>query len=161
MTHFWDMTYYLNRPRPSRGYFWLITTRIRRMGNVIFSVCLSVHTWGGGGLPWLGQDGGGAGYPYQVQMGGGYPSQVQMGGGTPARWVQMGGGYPGHGSWMGYPFSYPGMWGTPSPARDEVPPPRDGVTPPPRDRTADWVIDTRWAVCLLRSRRRTLFWIVV
>ena len=29
---------------------------------------------------------------------------------------------------------------------------RDGV--PTRDRTADWVLDTRRAVCLLRSRRR-------
>ena len=56
------------------------------------------------------------------------------------------------------------------PARDGVPPgqgwkgyplARDGV-PPARDRTADGVLDMRWAICLLRSRRRTfLFKIVI
>ena len=45
--------------------FWLITARIGRMGEVIVSLCLSVHTLGGGGgyLPWPGPDRGSLPWP--------------------------------------------------------------------------------------------------
>ena len=113
---------------------------------------------------------GGGGYPNQVRMGGGYPDQVRIGG-TLAR-----------SGWRGYPSQVRmggtlarSGWGVPQPGQDRgVPRPgmdcplsRDGVhpcpgmgypppPPPTRDRTADGVLDTRRAVCLLRSRRRTL-----
>ena len=52
-------------------------------------------------------------------------------------------------SGMGTPVQ---EWATP--LRDRVLP-GQGWGTPPRDRTADGVLDTRRAVCLLRSRRRT------
>ena len=89
----------------------------------------------GGGVPWPGLDGG---YPGQVQTGG-YPGQVQVWG-YPSQ-VQMGEVHrPGpDGGYMGYP----------QPGQDR------GVPPPSP------VQDSRWstwyaAVCLLRSRRRTV-----
>ena len=45
------------------------------------------------------------------------------------------------------------------PARDGVPPGQDGIhrtSRPPPDRAADGVLATQRAVCLLRSRRRTV-----
>ena len=89
---------------------WFITARIRRMGKVIVSLCLSVHTRGylpwpngvstlarsrqgvptlaGGYLPWLGPDGGvpilAGGYPKVATPHPGqvriHPSQVRDGG---------------------------------------------------------------------------------
>ena len=62
----------------------------------MFSVCLSVHTWGGtylpdgGGLPTL-RSGWGGYLPSQVWVGGTY-SQVWMGGGVPM-FPGPGGGY--------------------------------------------------------------------
>ena len=80
----------------------------------------------------------------------------------------------GPGSFLGYP--QPGMgyllardgvpqpemgtpegWGTPSQGWS-TPWPVMGYPPPP-DRTADGVLDTRQAVCLLRSRRRTFLFL--
>ena len=129
------------------------------MGNVIVSLCLSVHTrrgggsgtypGRGGGIPTLAssRQGGGGGCPSQVQMGGypsqawGTPIQVQIGG-TPARSRQ---GVPWPGPDGG--VSHPWMGG--------VDRSRPGGIPPPPVRTTEAVLGTRRAVCLLRSRRRT------
>ena len=50
----------------------IVTAHIRRMGKVIVSVCLSVHTRGWGYLPWLGPTYLGPGGTY-LGRGGGYP----------------------------------------------------------------------------------------
>ena len=59
----------------------------------------------------------------------------------------------------GYPLASTG-WGTPWPGQYWVPsqfqPGQDGVSPSPGDRTVEPVLATRRAVCLLRSRRRTV-----
>ena len=111
-----------------------------------------------GGVPWPGQD---DGYPGQVRMG--YPGQ---GWGIP--WPGMGYPKPGTGylhpemgyslardgvsPWQGMGYHQPG-WGTPPIQRWGTPWPGMGY---PQDRTTDGVLDTRQAVCLLRSRRRTV-----
>ena len=73
----------------------VITARIRRMGKVIFSLCVSVHTSRGGGTRSQVQVGGGrlpgpdrgdsqvqvGGVP-SLRSGGGTRSQVRGGGGT-------------------------------------------------------------------------------
>ena len=107
----------------------------------MFSVCLSVDTPRGTHihpiiLPL---------FPYPFYGGtpvlaGGYPNVRQ---GVPQS--QAGGtsvlGYPPARTALGY-IAWPGHdWGTP---------------PPPKDRTAEEVLATRRAVCLLRSRRRTV-----
>ena len=74
--------------------------------EVIFSVCLSVHIWGGVPHP---ADGGG-GTPSQVQVGG-YPIQLMVG------------GYPGRGAPPRVPLSHPGLGGG-----------LPGVFPPSRSR---------------------------
>ena len=59
-----------------------------------------------------------------------------------------------------FPVGYPGqvqMGATPARSRKGGTPARDGVPHPP-DRTVDGVLDTRRAVCLLRSRRRTFLY---
>ena len=48
----------------------IITARIRRMGKVMFSVCLSVHIWGWGGT-YSGLGGGGGGTYLARWWGGG------------------------------------------------------------------------------------------
>ena len=124
----------------------LISARIRRMreGNS-FSLFVSPHL--GGEVPHL--------HPIILPLvpcpfRGPYPIPIPQyfywlhvlpggrGGGTPS---------PGQG------------WRTPQ-QRVGFPLERDGVPPSPQDKTAEWVIATRWAICLLRSRRRTfLFYI--
>ena len=74
-------------------------------GKVLFSVCLSVHTSTGGGVPQSGMDGrgevpqpglDGGGLPQSgVDGGGGYPSQVLMVGGTLTRSGWWGVSWPG------------------------------------------------------------------
>ena len=66
-------------------------------------------------------------------------SQVCVPQGTPP--PNPGMGYPLHRPWMGYPLARSGQ-GVPQ-------------VPPPPARTTEGVLDTRRAVCLLRSRRRT------
>ena len=56
---------------------------------------------------------------------------------------------------VGYPSATRTGWGTPPPPPRPVLPGQDGV-PPPLARTAEPALATRWAVCLLRSRRRTV-----
>ena len=138
---------------------WFITDRVRSTRReVIVSLCLSVHTCGGGGGVTLarsirgggGTSAGGApawgtparevpaqGTPWPGQDTGGYPSQGAPTRGTPPGQVRMG---------------VPQLGGHPS----RVPPP-----PPPRDRTAHGVLDTPRSVCLLRSRRRTCYLIEI
>ena len=100
---------------------------VRQEGNVLTCVCPSVcpRRWGVGGTP--------------ARSRWGYPSQVQMvGRGTP-RYLP-----PGQ-------DRYPSLL-----ARSGWGYPKAGGTPPsPKDRTAYGVLDTRWAVCFLRSGRRT------
>ena len=61
--------------------FWLITARIGRMGKVIVSLCLSVHTLGGGGIyPGWWREGT---YFGLVQIGVPYLGQVQISGYLP------------------------------------------------------------------------------
>ena len=75
--------------------------------EVIFSVCLSVHIWGGGGTPSQVQvglypiSGPGRGYPIQLMVGGVYPIQLMVGG------TLAGGPCPG------YP-PHPGLGGGPT-----------------------------------------------
>ena len=98
------------------SYF--ITARIRRMGKVMFSVCVSVHTrrggtpsswwWRGTLSSWW------WGVPHPADGRGGYPIQLVVGG-TPA-WTWMGGylGYPlAGGPHPGYPLAGGPTWGTP------------------------------------------------
>ena len=101
--------------------------RIRRMGKVMFSVCSHL-----GGVP-ISHN---ALQHFPECHGadtGGVPCQVQPEGGVPCRGGTLpGGGYPG-----------------------QVPPPaRSGQGGYP-GRTAEGLLNTRRAVCLLRSRRRT------
>ena len=126
--------------------FKIITARIWRMGEVLFSICLSVHTSTGGGLPQLAEWGGGV-YPvpgpdrgYSVPgPDGGTLSQIQTGmyshlrsgpggsnpadGGTTSK--IMTGDTPGYlliKDWMGYHYCS-GLNGVPlCPGLDEVPP---------------------------------------
>ena len=79
------------------------------------------------------------GVPPQPGMGS-PPSQVRMVDGVPLSQIRMW-GTPGQGT-----PPQPGM-GTPPPARDGL---------PPWDITAEGVLATRRAICLLRSRRRTV-----
>ena len=109
----------------------ITTARIRRMGKVIFSLCVSVHTSTGGGE---------GDYPILRSGWRRYPSQVWMVGGTPARsgwwgvpWPGQdggggvpqpgldGGGYPSQVWMVGVPgYPWPGLdgcggtWGTSS-----------------------------------------------
>ena len=95
------------------GGFLIITDRVRstRGGNV-FSLSVSPHLGGGGGVTYLPDGGGGGGYLLSGLDGGeGYlPSQVQGGGGTYSQVWMVGGGvptFPGAGGgvptqdWMG------------------------------------------------------------
>ena len=148
----------------SIGKFILFTARIRRMGKVIVSVCLSVHTpeegvphlhpiilplipcpFQGdtpvtspssllGGTPLL--DGGGYTPPH-VQ-GWGTPQPGEDGGGVPQDWIPPcpGWGTPRPGLDEGTPYPPVHGWGTPWPERGY----------PPRDRTAYEVLDMRRAV---------------
>ena len=106
--------------------------------------------------------------------GGGYPSPRFFPRSFLGRYPSPGLGVP-H-PWWGIPIpgqkgmgcSQPGQdgvppsqdWGNPlpQPGQDGVPPGQDWGTPlpPPLNRTAERVLATRRAVCLLRSRRRTL-----
>ena len=59
--------------------------------------------------------------------------------------------WPGHTQWQGYPSARIGLGYLPHwPRQDWGTPP-----PPARDRTAEGVLSTPWAVCLLWSCRRT------
>ena len=87
-------------------------------GKVMFSVCLSVQTWGGGGTYLL--DGGGRGYLLSGLDGGGYlPSQVWVGGyllsgldgGVPTFPGPGGGGGTYSQVWMGGVPTFPGPGG--------------------------------------------------
>ena len=71
--------------------------------EVIFSVCLSVHIWGGGYPVRLM----GGGYPIPGPGGGGTPSQVQVGGYPIQLMVGRGGGYPIQLMVGGYPRAAP------------------------------------------------------
>ena len=92
-----------------------------------------------------------------------------MGGGTPARsgqGVLQSGPHGGYFSqvWMGVP--QPGQErGYPGQVKRGVPQPGMGYPCPgmgyPQDRTADGIRDTRRAVCLLHSRRRTFLFFLV
>ena len=126
---------------------WFLPPASEGWGKVIFSLCVSVHTSMGGGVPQ-------PGHPGQVWMVGG--------GGTPVRsawwWGKKGldgGGYLGYcqqgldgGVYLGYPrpsldgWGYPevppwarsGCWGYlgyPPPWLDEVPPHHDWMGYPP------------------------------
>ena len=144
--------------------------------EVIFSLCLSVHTWGEGtpprsmsrGAPWPGPDGGGGGYSHPALDGGilpsldrGYPHPALDGGTLGRPWVQGTLTRDGVSPWpgpdgippwpgMGFPPSGPGM-GYPPPIWTWT---WDGNSPPPVRKT-EGVVATRRSVCLLRSRRRT------
>ena len=83
------------------------------MGKVLFSVCLSVHTSTGGGVPWSSLDGGGGGeIPWQgldgeepqpgFDGGRGYPSHV---------WMALGGGTLARSGWWGVPMVPPARSG--------------------------------------------------
>ena len=105
---------------------WLLPTAYAVREEVIFSVCLSVHIWGGGGYPiWLM----GGGYPIQVQVGGGYPIQVQVGGapawGTPWQGMPTQGTPPQGGHPPRVP-PHPGLGGGPT----------QGTPPPPPSRSS-------------------------
>ena len=111
----------------------LLPTASEGWGEVIFSVCLSVHIYGGGGTP-SGWRWGGTPFPGPC---GGY--HIQLTGGVPrprSRW-----GYP-------LPRGYP--WHGVPPSRGTLP--WQGVPP---TRPAQCVLATRHLVYLLRSRRRT------
>ena len=71
----------------------VVTARIRRMGKVIFSLCVSVHT-STGGVP---GPGGGGGYLIQPWTGGSPHSQIFWGGGggIPGLRFSRGGFFPG------------------------------------------------------------------
>ena len=134
------------------------------------SLCLSVHTWGGYPYPIMlcnitqnamGQTPGGE-YPARSSWGWRVPCQVRTGGTllgagrVPPSQVSMGGtqvGYPGRVPLAGYPPSQVRMEGT-----QVGYPPWQG-TLPGQVRTTEGVLTTRRAVCLLRSRRRTFFFI--
>ena len=121
-----------------------ITDRVRsttREGYVLTPVCLSVHTWRGG-----------------------TPARSRWGGGTPARSDRGEGTQPG--PEVGCP---PGRDGVPPngqvrmggyPRWDITPPPSMDGVPSPRYRTADGVLDMPRSVCLLRSRRRTVLFVL-
>ena len=99
------------------------------------SLCLSVHTCGGGGgVPWPGPA---RGVPWPGPTG-----EVPRPG--PARWVPQP-GPAGPGQDEGVPQPMGGTQGTP-------PPPAEVA---PWNRTAHGVLDTPRSVCHLRSRRRT------
>ena len=88
--------------------FFLPTAYVVRE-EVIFSVCLSVHIWGGG-YPIHPADGGG-GTPSQVQARGGYPIQLQVGGGGYLL-SGPGGGVPTFPGLGGGVPTFPGQGGT-------------------------------------------------
>ena len=67
----------------------IITARIRRMGKVIFSLCVSVYTSTGGGVPDPAMDGGGV---TGLRFLGGVPG-LRFSGGVPGLRFS-GGGYP-------------------------------------------------------------------
>ena len=109
---------------------------VRREGNVLTRVCPSVSPQGGGGVSQPTQPGG------VSPAGGGQSSRggsVQPGGISPAR------GEVGHSAWGGW-------GGSGQSARGRGVSRGEGVS---QDRTTEWVLTTRRAVCLLRSRRRT------
>ena len=104
-------------------------------GRFCFQFVSSHLDWGGGGIPsqvWMGE----GGIPSQVQRGG-YPSQIRWGRGV-----------------------------SPNPGLDGVPPPpiQDwmGYSPPPPVRRQISITSTCYtrAVCLLRSRRGTFFFLI-
>ena len=111
----------------------IFTARVRSTtGRYCFRRCLSVHTGGGGFTP----------SPSHNTS----PGPMSFSGGTPVTGPRfLYGGVP-HSQMGGTPSQ---RWGTP-------PPGQAGGTPPSLDRTADGVLATQWAVCLLRSRRRTV-----
>ena len=116
----------------------IFTARIRRMGKVIFSVCLSVFRRVYPGLVRRG-------YPSQVRIGG-TMARSGRGGGLPQPSQDEGGNLARNGvspiqKWGTNPHLLPGRGYLLPPSRDGVPPP-----PPPRNRTADGVLDTRPAV---------------
>ena len=93
-------------------------------------------------------------YPYMILSvhGRGGQSTQPRGGGQSSR----GGGGISPGGMVS-----PGGWGGVSPGGGSVQP--GGVSPAgggevSQYRTTEWVLTTRWAVCLLRSRRRTFLW---
>ena len=86
-----------------------------------------------------------------ISRGGGYPHPADHEGyPLPSQW-----GYP-FPSWWREGVPHPSWWGTPISGQDGgmYPHPRSGRGVPPTG-TAQHVLATRWAVCLLRSRRRT------
>ena len=101
-------------------------------GGNSFSLLICPHRGGGGTTAW---------------SRGGYPSLVQMGGvprpGPHGEW-----GYPNQVQ-LGVPWLGPAEGGT----QYGVPPSQGWGTH--QDRTADRLLDKRWSVCLLCSRRRT------
>ena len=161
---------------------------VRREGNVLTRVCLSVHRQGGeGGYPYpimlcnitqnaMGQLG--WGYPARSSWGGWYPAQgVPCQGGYPARGVTLLGGYPAGGTLpggypaRGYPVrGVPCQGGYPArgyPVGEGTLQGESQVGYPPGQvrmggypvRTTEGVLTTRRAVCLLRSRRRTFLFL--
>ena len=162
----------------------IFTACIWRMGKVMFSI------WGGNpgpvmGYPPLSNDGvplphsemgyslSRNGYPLARD---GVPSHPEIGCSPVQEWgtplssddvplphPEM--GYPPIQRWVppgqrwGPPLPWPEM-GYP-PVQRWATPAGDGGTPPPWDRTAERALATRWAVCLLRSRRNTiLYWVM-
>ena len=145
-------------------HFQIITTRIRRMGKVLFSVCQFTPRQG-------------EGYPIWLMGGGVTPSQVWMGvpipgpdGGYPVAGLDRGGvshpadrgyphprsgwGYPPHQDWVGVPPPPSRLDGVPPRSRLDGLPPCPGLVgyPPVRRQISTCYAG---AVCLLRSRRRT------
>ena len=130
----------------------IITARIRRMGKVMFSLCVSVHTWG---VPHPADWGG---HPLSRSGLGGVPQPAEGVPHSADRGVPHSAdrGYPGRGY---HPHSWvPPSRGTPlvgySPGRGT---PQAGVPPSrgtPPTRPAQHVLATWQAVCLLRSRKR-------
>ena len=145
---------------------------VRREGNS-FTLFVCPHRGGvrvppqGGTRVRYPPPGGWGGYPGVVPPWGGYPVPVPpRGGGTWVRYPPMGGTRfryppPPGGTQVRYPPG--GEGGVPGSGTPPGGVPRSG-TPPPRGggypgRTTEGVLTTRRAVCLLRSRRRT-FWFV-
>ena len=149
----------------STSPFFTARVRSTREGNVLTSVCPSIHPSvcpRGGGVPISHNalqhfpechEAAAGGVPGSGTPRGGYPAQVPPRGGTRLRYPPPG-GYPGQ---VPPPGGYPGQVPT-------HPPPGGGggtqVRYPPGGggypgRTTEGVLTTRRAVCLLRSRRRT------
>ena len=92
-------------------------------------------------------------------------SQVLSGGYPSPGWGYPRTGYPPARSGLGYVPTRPWLENPPPPSQDRtgVPLVRTGIPPGthlPQDRTAERVLATHRAVCLLRSLRRTFFFIL-